>query len=164
MRGLKITAIVSFTLLLVMVCLVGYLFLSSEVQVTNISAQGISAGNNPEAFEKLKSAVSDGTFQGTLFQKPLEWKPASDYVYIEYTLTLRNNCLIPIDMIEVQIVPQSTDILQTADLDVHSLDLKSEGSIKTSILSPKDAHPVREIIVTYYVWGVSFSLRTTYGN
>lgn len=164
MRGLKITAIISFTLLLVMVCLVGYLFLSSEVMVTNISAQGIPAGNDPEAFEKLKKTVADGTFQGTLFQKPLEWKDASEYVYIEYTVTLQNNCLIPIDMIEVQIVPQSTDILQTADMDIHSLDLKSEGNLKTRILSPKDAHPVREIIVTYYVWGVSFSLRTTYGS
>lgn len=164
MRGLKITAIISFTLLLVMICLVGYLFLSSEVIVTNISAQGISPENDPEAFEKLKNAVADETFQGTLFQKPLEWKDASDYVYIEYTVTLQNNCLIPIDMLEVQIVPQSTDILQTADLDVHSLDLKSEGSLKACILSPKDAHPVREIIVTYYVWGVSFSLRTTYGS
>lgn len=164
MRGLKITAIISFTLLLVMICLVGYLFLSSEVAVTNISAQGVSAGNNPEAFEKLKNSIADGTFQGTMFQKPLEWKEASDYVYIEYNVTLQNNCLIPIDMIEVQIVPQSTDILQTADLDVHSLDLKSEGNLKACILSPKDAHPVREIIVTYYVWGVSFSLRTTYGS
>ena len=164
MRGLKITAIILFTLLLVMICLVGYLFLSSEVVVTNISAQGVSAGNDPETFEKLKNSIADGTFQGTMFQKPLEWKAASDYVYIEYTVTLQNNCLIPIDMIEVHIVPQSTDILQTADLDVHSLDLKSEGSLKACILSPKDAHPVREIIVTYYVWGVSFSLRTTYGS
>ena len=100
MRGLKIAAIASFSLLLVMVLLVGYLFLTAEVQVVDISAQGIPCSNDPAAFEKLKISVEEGTFQGTLFQKPLAWKDASEYVYLTYTIRLRNNCLVPIDMVE----------------------------------------------------------------
>ncbi|MCI6376615.1 MAG: hypothetical protein MR842_02480 [Clostridiales bacterium] len=164
MRGLKIAAIASVSLLLVMALLVGYLFLTAEVQAAAISAQGISAGNDPDAFEQLKNAVTEGTFQGTLYQKPLEWKDASEYVYLTYTLRIRNNCLVPIDMIEVQVVPQSTDILQMGDFAVHSLQAKTEGDITVRVLAPKDTHPVREIIVTYYVWGVSFNLKTTYGG
>lgn len=34
---------------------------------------------------------------------------------------------------------------------------KSDGVFNAAILAPKDTHPVRELIVTYYVWGVSFS-------
>ena len=94
----------------------------------------------------------------------MEWQDASDYVYLEYTLRIRNNCLVPIDMIEVQVIPHSDDILQTVDLGVRSLDLKSEGDLKVRVLAPKDTHPIREMIVTYYVWGVSFSLRTTFGG
>lgn len=164
MRGLKIAAIASFSLLLVMVLLVGYLFLTAEVTVVDISAQGISCGNDPEAFEKLKTSVEEGTFQGTLFQKPLEWKDASDYVYLTYTIRLRNNCLVPIDMVEAQVVPQSTDILQMGSLDVRSLDLKSEGEFQVQILAPKDTHPVREMIVTYYLWGVSGRIETLFGQ
>ena len=67
-------------------------------------------------------------------------------------------------MIEVQVVPQADDILQFPDLDVKSLDLKSEGVIETSILAPKNTHSIREMIVTYYLWGVSGNLKTVYGQ
>ena len=164
MRGLKIAAIASVSLLLVMALLVGYLFLTAEVQVTAISTQGISAENDLAAFNQLKNAVMEGTFQGMLYQKPLEWKDASEYVYLTYTLRIHNGCLVPIDMIEVQVIPQSTDILQMSDFAVHSLEAKSEGDLTVQVLAPKDTHPVREMIVTYYVWGVSFNLRTTYGG
>lgn len=161
MRGLKFAAIASVSLLLVMAVMVGYLFLTAEVQVVAVSAQGVPL--NETELERIKNAVEEDTFTGTLYQKPLEWGMASDYVFLDYTIRIRNNCLVPIDMIEAQVVPQSSDILQTADLEVHSLDLKSEGDLKVRILAPKDTHSIREIIVTYYVWGVSFSLKTTHG-
>lgn len=162
MRGLKIAAVASVSILLVVVVLVGYLFLTAEVRVVDITAQGFSAADDPKAFETLKQSVEEGTFQGTLFQKPLEWKNAEDYIYLTYTLRIRNDCLVPIDMIEVQVVPQSDDILQIGDFAVHSLEQKSEGSLTVRILAPRTASPVREMIVTYYLWGVSGSLKTTY--
>lgn len=164
MKGLKIAAIASISLLLVMLVLVGYLFLTAEVQVVDVSAQGIPAANDPAGFEQLKTSVMEGTFQGTLYQKPLEWKDASEYVYLTYTIRLRNNCLVPIDMVEAQVVPQSTDILQIGDFEVRSLDLKSEGDLTVQILAPKDTHSVRELIVTYYLWGVSGSVKTIFGK
>ena len=55
MRGLKIAAIASVSLLLVMVLLVGYLFLTAEVRVTDVAVQGVSAAEDPAAFETLKT-------------------------------------------------------------------------------------------------------------
>ena len=162
MRGLKFAAIASFSLLLVMLLMVGYLFMTAEVQVTDIRAQG--TGITDEELEAIRTSIDENTFVGTLYQQPLEWKDASEYIYLDYSVTLLNNCLVPIDMIEAQIVPQSNDILQAGDLNVHSLDMKTEGDLKVRILTTKDTHPIREIIVTYYVWGVSFSLKTVYGG
>lgn len=162
MRGLKIAAIAAFSMLLVMVGLVGYLFMTAEVQVIDIQAQGIAVA--PAELDQIKQSIEQETFYGTLFQKPLEWKDASEYVNLTYTLRIRNNCLVPIDMIEVQVIPQSDDILQKADLRVKSLDLKSEGEVQVQILAPRNAHPIREMIVTYYLWGVSGNLRTIYGQ
>ena len=161
MRSLKFAAIASVSLLLVMACMVGYLFLTAEVQVVEIKAQ--AAIVTEDTLKEVQRSIEGETLMGTLFQKPLAWKDASEYVQLEYTIRLRNNCLVPIDMIEVQIVPQNTDILQHADLEVRSLNAKSEGELKASILTTKDAHPVREIIITYYVWGVSFTQKTVYG-
>ncbi len=157
-------AIASFSLLLVMVLLVGYLFLTAQVQVVDIQVKGTPAAADAQAFENLKQSVLDGTFQGTLFQKPLEWKEADEYVYLTYTIRLRNNCLVPLDMVEAQVVPQSSDILQMAQLDVRSLDLKSEGDLTVTILAPKDTHSVREMIITYYLWGVSGSVKALSGT
>lgn len=162
MRGLKIAAIAAFSMLLVMVGLVGYLFITAEVQVIDIQAQGIAVA--PAELDQIKQSIEQETFYGTLFQKPLDWKAASEYVNLTYTLRIRNNCLVPIDMIEVQVIPQSDDILQKADLKVKSLDLKSEGEVQVQILAPRNAHPIREMIVTYYLWGVSGNLRTIYGQ
>ena len=162
MRGLKFAAIASFSLLLVMLLMVGYLFMTAEVQVTDIRAQG--TGITDEELAAIRTSIEENTFVGTLYQKPLEWKDASEYIYLDYSVKLLNNCLVPIDMIEAQIVPQSNDILQAGDLNVHSLDMKTEGDLKVRILTTKDTHPIREIIVTYYVWGVSFSLKTVYGG
>lgn len=164
MRGLKVGAIAAVSLLLVMVLLVGYLFATAQVSVVRLSAQGVSAANDPEEFESVRQSVEEDTFQGMLYQKPLEWKEASEYVWLTYTIRLHNGCLVPLDMIEVQVVPQSEDILQTADLQVHSLAMKSDGELQATILTGQNAHPVREVIVTYYVWGVSFSLKTTLGE
>lgn len=161
---MKIGAIAAVSLLLVMVLLVGYLFLTAEVQVTAISARGMPAANEPQRFERLRAAVEEETFEGTLFRKPLEWGAPEDYVYLQYTIRLRNNCLVPIDMIEAQVVPQSTDVLQIGDFQVRSLDAKSEGSFTVEVLAPKDTHAIREMIITYYVWGMGFNLRATYGG
>jgi len=157
-------AIASVSLLLVMCILVGYLFLTAEVQIINISAQGIPVQNDMVTFEKLKKSIEEESFYGTLYQKPLEWKDASEYVWLKYDITVRNNCLVPVDMLEVQVVPQTSDILQMPDLQVKSLELKSDGTISAQILAPKDTHPVRELIVTYYLWGVSGNLKAVYGQ
>lgn len=162
MRALKFAAIMSVSLLLVMAGCVGYLFLTAEVQIVDIQAQGIPVEQTE--LDLLKQSIEQQTFYGTLFQKPHEWSDASEYVYLTYTLRIRNNCLVPIDMIELQVVPQSGDILQKADLKVKSLDLKSEGEVQVQILSPKNSRPIREMIVTYYLWGVSGNIKTVYGQ
>ena len=110
--------------------------------MTGVEVVGVSAAQDPAAFEALKNAVEEETFQGTLYQKPLEWKDPSEYVYLTYTLRIRNDCLVPIDMIEVQVVPQTTDILQIGDLSVKSLDAKSEGDLTVQILAP-EGYPFR---------------------
>ena len=164
MRALKIAAIIMVSLLMAMLLMLGYLFLTAEVTVEAVTSSGINAGEKPDDFATLQASLDENTFMGTLFHKPEEWKSAEEYVYLQFNVRLRNGCLVPIDMVEVQVVPQPTDILQLADRQVHSLEAKQEADFSAMILAPKDTHPVREIIVSYYVWGVSFQLRTLSGQ
>lgn len=160
MKALKIGALVMSALLLVMVLMMAYLFMTAEVTAQVVSSVGVSAAEQEGYFSALKTSVDEDTFIGTLYQKPTQWKDASEYVYLQFSVNVHNGCLVPIDMIEIQVVPQPTDILQLRDQQVYSLNPKSDGVFNAAILAPKDTHPVRELIVTYYVWSVSFQVKT----
>jgi len=148
-------------MVVVSLLLVGYLFSTASVNIVAYQAKGATYAEVPEQLEYIKASVENKTFMGTLFSsEPLE--APEDYVLITYTVRLNNQCLVPIDMIEIQIVPNPTDILQLGDPEIRSLNSKSVGDFTATIMTPKDNHSVREIIITYYVWGVSFSVKETY--
>lgn len=163
MKALKIAAIVAIAMLMVMLLLLGYLFLSAEVTVSVVGAETISAEATPQ-FAEHKEALNEDTFIGTVYQKPGQWKQPSDYAYVTYTVHVNNGCLVPIEMIEVQVVPQPSDVAQIGNLQNASLKAKSEGDLTATILTSAGGNPARELILSYYVWGVSFQLRTIAGK
>ncbi len=163
MRILKIIMIVMIVLLVAALGVVGYFFTNAQVTVIASGASGQQANLNTALFTQIKQQVAQNSFQGTLFAAD-DIGDAADYAFITYTVRLNNQCLVPIDMVEVQVEPNPKDVLQIGDMTVHSLDARSQGDITATILTSKDAHAVRELIVTYYVWGVSFSIRQTCGG
>lgn len=163
MRALRYIAIFMVILVVFTLLLTGYFFLTASVSITAFDAKGVQAADVPEEFQRVKTSVEEETFMGTLFG-PKEIGEAEDYVLITYTLRVSNQCLVSIDMIEVQVVPDPSDVLQLGDSAVHFLKAKTEGEVTATILAPKTSHAVRELIVTYYVWGVSFSIKETYGG
>ncbi|NCB36636.1 MAG: hypothetical protein EOM58_11410 [Clostridia bacterium] len=163
MRILKYVMILMIALVVLSLALVGYFFATAKVSIVHYSANGVPATEQQAVFDTLKTQIAQKSFQGTLFQTA-EPGEAADYAFITYTLRLSNQCLVPIDMVEVQVVPDPADVLQLGDLNVHSLDAKSQGDITATLLTSKNSHSIRELIVTYYVWGVSFSIRETYGG
>ena len=163
MRILKWLMIFMIALVVLSLLLVGYFYATAYVSIAAFKAEGVSAAAQPDRFSEIKTALDQNAFIGTRFSTaPLG--EAADYALITYTLRLSNQCLVPVDMVEVQVVPDPKDIAQIGDLTVHSLDAKSQGDITATILTAKDSNAIRELIVTYYVWGVSFSIRETYGG
>lgn len=163
MKALKIIAIVMTVLVVAAVGIVGYFFATATVRIAAFKAEGTQAADQSAYFSRLKSEVEAGSFQGTLFStEPLG--DAEDYVFITYTVRLNNQCLVPVDMVEIQVVPENGDVLQIGDLNVHSLEARSQGDLQVTILTARDNHSVRELIVTFYVWGVSFRIQETYGG
>ncbi|MBE5794037.1 MAG: hypothetical protein E7323_05075 [Clostridiales bacterium] len=163
MKPLKVCAIAAVAILVVMLLMLGYLFLSAEVTVSVVGAEMVSAEMVPQ-FAELKESLIEDTFIGTVYQKPSQWKQPADYAYVTYTVHVNNGCLVPIEMIEVQVVPQPSDIAQIGNVQNASLKAKSEGDLTTTILASAGGNPARELIVSYYVWGVSFQLRTIAGK
>lgn len=76
MKVWKILAILTFVILLAMGAFVGYMYSVAKIQITAVNAKGVSCGDDPAAFEELKDSVTAGTFMGTIYQKPQNWKAA----------------------------------------------------------------------------------------
>ena len=162
MRILKWLMIFMIAAVVLALLLVGYFFATARVSVVAYQVGGVSAADRADDFAQIKDALTQNALIGTRFSTEALTE-AADYAFITYKLTVSNQCLVPIDMIEVQVVPDPGDIAQPADLTVRSLDAKSQGVVSATILTAKGSNAVRELIVSYYVWGVSFSIRGTYG-
>ncbi len=163
MRILKTIMFLMIAMVVLALGLVGYFYATAKVTIAAYNAEGVQASTRAELFEQIKAQAAQNTFQGTLFtDTPLG--EVTDYAFITYTLRLNNQSLIPLDMIEVQVEPDTRDVLQLGDGKVHSLDVKAQGDISATILTAADSHAIREVVVTYYVWGVSFSIRQTLGG
>ncbi|HNX62312.1 MAG TPA: hypothetical protein PKN45_06685 [Candidatus Limiplasma sp.] len=163
MRILKTAMYLMITLVVLALGVVGYFFATAKVTITAYDAKGAQATQNQALFDQLKDDVAQNTLQGTLF-KTATLGNATDYAFITYTVRLSNQCLVPIDMVEIQVEPDPEDVLQMGDTAVRSLNARSVGDITATILTAKDKDAVREVIVSYYVWGVSFTIRQTIGG
>lgn len=154
-----------FTVLLLIACLigVGYLYLTSNVTVEAIGVVAVEASTQPEMFERLRQQVESHSVIGTAFtSQPLG--DISNYQFYTYTIRLRNSCFLTADMVEVQVTPMQGDVLQLADDTARALPARTTGDLGATILTDINMHSVRELNISYYMWGVPFSIRTTYGH
>ena len=154
---MKRFAIVSVVLLLIALLGVGAMYMTSNVTVI---AQGVTALEAYRNYD-LSAQVRAGAVVGTAFVAPQELSSAEDYVFYTYTFRLENNTTLPAEMIEVQITPMSGDILQIGSDQVLALPAHTIGDVTATILTSKDMHAIREANITYYIWGIPFTIRTT---
>ena len=150
-------------LLVAAVAGVGYLNTTAKVVVEATGAQAHEAQSQQPTFDDLKRRLENGTVLGTVYNdEPLG--DASEYAFVTYSVRLRNDSLIFADMVEVQIVPADKDILQMGDTGIRTLPPRSKSDVSATVLTRRDSGSMREIIITYYIWGKPFSVKETYGK
>lgn len=158
---MKRFAIVSVVLLLIALLGVGAMYMTSNVTVIAQGVTALEAYRDYDLFTDLSAQVRAGAVVGTSFVAPQELSSAEDYVFYTYTFRLENNTTLPAEMIEVQITPMSGDILQIGSDQVLALPAHTIGDVTATILTSKDMHAIREANITYYIWGIPFTIRTT---
>ena len=155
-------------ILLLAVCLAaagltGYLYFSANVEITGIDCVAADAADQAAFFDSLKGQLEREVFTGTPFQTE-NLGEAGAYQFYTYTVHLRNDTFVRAEAAEVQVTPMNGDVLQTEEAQLRSVPARGEGQIQATILTEKDMHNVRELTVTYYLWGIPFSVRTTYSR
>ena len=158
---MKYFAIVTVLILIVTLVGVGYMYMTANIFAEAVGVIAVEASSQPELFEELRQQVRLGAVIGTPYVAAQELSGAENYQFYTYTVRLRNDCSVPADMIELQVTPMAGDILQigaTADV---KLPAGQTADVTATILTDVNMHAIREVTVTYYIWGVPFTMKTT---
>ncbi len=150
-------------MVLVLLCAIGgvaWLYLEATVTVEATGTAVVEASVQPELFQTLSRQMRNGAVIGTTYRQTALDQP-SDYQFTVYTVRLKNNCFLTADMIEVQVSPLQGDVLQIGHDTAFALKPRSTGDIQTTVLSDTGTPTMREVTVTYYMWGLPFTLKTT---
>lgn len=160
---MKPVAIILVLLAVVALAGVGFLYTTATVDVVGMGCAAMAATDQSEVFESLKSSLTAETFVGTRFSDTIP-ENAEDWQFYTYTIRLRNDTFLLADVVELQVTPMDGDILQIGNLTPSSLPARSTGDFTATILSPISLHHVREITVTWYIWGLPFRTKVVYSR
>ena len=161
--NMRAAAIILLILCLAAAGLTGYLYLNTNVIVTGITCVATDAADQAELFSQLKTQAQTGTFTGMPFATS-DIGEAGSYQFYTYTVHLTNQTFIRAEVAEVRITPMNGDVLQMAENEARSIPARKEGTVQATILTAKEMHSIRELTLTYYLWGLPFSERLTYSN
>jgi len=140
---------------------VGYLYMTANIVVEAVGVIATEAAGQEALFNDLKTQLRLGAVIGTPYVEARELSGAEDYQFLTYTVRLRNNCTVPADMVELQITPMAGDILQIGSSQDVKLPAGQTVDATATILTQKNMHAIREVCITYYIWGVPFTMKTT---
>jgi len=158
---MKYFAILSVLVLIVALVGVGYMYMTANIVVEAVGATATAAPSQAALFEELRQQLRLGAVLGTPYVQPRELAEAEDYQFYTYTVRLRNNTSVSADMVELQVTPMGDDILQIGSYQDVKLPAKQTVDVTATILTSAAMHPIREVIISYYIWGVPFTLKTT---
>ena len=158
---MKYFAILTVLILIVTLVGVGYMYMNANIFVEAVGVIATDAQSQQALFEELQTQLRLGAVVGTPYTAAQELSGLEDYQFLTYTVRLRNNCSVPADMVELQITPMAGDILQIGSSQDVKLPAGQTVDATATILTGVNMHAIREVTITYYIWGVPFTMKTT---
>lgn len=136
-----------------------YIYLNTNLEVISADVHSTEARYMTDQFFKDREALENNTLTGRIFTDRID--NGNDYYYIEYTIKLNNNLLVDVENLELQAIPKVGDVYQAFSTPLPAIKRNQKAELKASLLSKKSTMGIREFVITYYVWGVPFSLNYT---
>lgn len=157
---MKTAAIVLSVLVLIAGAAIGYELFNTALELKGTYVQTFSASEREQEFQSLRNAAEQNAVQGTLL-RGTKWQTSGHYTYHVYTLRLKNSGLLPAEMVEMQVVPIAEDVLFYGETGKIDLAPGEERNLSVVLLSEGQPHEVREIKITYYIWGHAQEVKFT---
>ena len=160
---MRTAAIILIVLVLAVAGCLGWALFHTDLQVTGKALQTLPARDRAAQFDALRASVSRQSLLGTVL-KSGELGSAEDYSYYIYTLRLKNNGLVPAEMVEMQIAPLDSDVLFYGDTQETVIKPGETKDVWCVLLTKGTPHAVRDLYITYYLWGHAQEVKFTYDD
>ena len=160
---MKKAAILTAALVVLLAGAMVYGLFNTSLQVIGKGLQVVPASEREAEFQQLQDAVSQRSLLGTLVQSGA-LSAAADYSYYIYTLRIRNPGLVAAEMVELQIAPISADVLFYGETGETVIGPGETRDVRCVLLTSGTPHAVRDMYVTYYLWGHPYEVKFTYDN
>ncbi len=150
--------------------LVMYAAVNTTLAVELRQVQVIPASERPDEYARWQTALIRQAAQGTAFEGTMTGT-AQDYAFFVYTVDVSNRGLISARMAELQVVPVEGDVLAYSpaaslyrNVNVPE-DIPAGGTraVQCILLTRANSNAVRDLYLTYYIWGRPHTIRLTYG-
>ena len=161
-------------LLLILALLIGgaaiWGFSNTRLDMKVEDVQVLDASQQMAEFERLSSLLTHNAVRGLVYGGEFTGN-AADYVILQYTIRVRNRGLVKAEMLEAQVVPVKGDVLCYSQQEAMGGDVNAsieaapgqELLFRCYLLTRKNLHAVRELHVSYYIWGNPFIIKLMYG-
>ncbi len=167
---MKRAAIIAVVLVLLLGGVLVYGLIGTRLGITPVSAQVIPATEQPGEFARLQRAVARNALVGTAFQREIGGS-AEEYTIVIYTVALKNTGLLPAEMAELVVSPAANDVLcytdQSAQGRIPQVTVPPGETVQIRcVLLTKTTErmsTVRDLYISYYVWGHPFTIKMTHG-
>ena len=135
----------------------GYIFWATELKITPGGGLVESAADRASAFESIRQSTEIGSPDLTMFQDSIT-SGAEQYVFVTYTLRIRNMNLIPAEWLQIDLTPQAGDVLMVKAT-VEDIPGFSEQLVSVVLLTDRTtASYARAATLSYYVYGHEYSV------
>lgn len=160
---MKYVAIILIVLVLAAGGVAVYALLNTSLAVEGQGFQSISASDRSAEFMTLQSVMDRNALQGVVYREAALDDPGA-YSYYIYTLRLHNKCLVPAEMVELQVSPAQKDVLMYTENGEITIAAGATRDVWCAVVTEGAPVAVRDITITYYLCGNPYSVRFTHGG
>lgn len=158
---MKTAAIVLLIAVLVVGGLLGYGLFNTSLDIIGKALQTFPAAERMDEFNSLTMAMEQKSLLGTILREE-DLGSAEEYSYFVYTLRVKNSGLVAAEMVEMQIAPIQQDVLFYGPTEEIIIPPGQTQDIQCVLLTRGNPHPVRDLHITYYLWGHPHEVKYTY--
>lgn len=139
----------------------GYVIWAAELKVSSAGAVLESAADRAEAFGNIYESMRVGASELEVFTTESIDPSPEQYMFVTYTLKVRNLNALPAEWMQLSLEPQDGDVLMVKPT-VEDVPAFNEQLVTLVLLTSRNAADyVRNARLNYYVYGHEYSVPVT---